>query len=44
MGSISNGIGAGVIAHVRRGVAAGRRVPVLLWCVAAAFAVYFVSR
>jgi AGZA family xanthine/uracil permease-like MFS transporter len=42
-GSISNGIGAGVIAHVVLGLAAGRRVPALLWCVAAAFAVYFVS-
>jgi adenine/guanine/hypoxanthine permease len=39
--SISNGIGAGVIAHAVLMTIAGRRVPVLVWCVAAAFAVFF---
>jgi adenine/guanine/hypoxanthine permease len=40
--SISNGIGAGVIAHAVLMTVAGRRVPILVWCVAAAFAVFFV--
>jgi AGZA family xanthine/uracil permease-like MFS transporter len=41
--SISNGIGAGVIAHVLLMVVAGRirEVHLLLWVVAAAFAAYF---
>ena len=39
--SISNGIGAGVIAHVLLMTIAGRRVPVLVWCVAVAFAAFF---
>ena len=39
--SISNGIGAGVIAHALLMTIAGRRVPVLVWCVAAAFALFF---
>ncbi len=39
--SISNGIGAGVIAHVVLMTVAGRRVPILVWCVAAAFGVFF---
>jgi AGZA family xanthine/uracil permease-like MFS transporter len=41
--SISNGIGAGVIAHVLLMSIAGRarQVHVLVWCVAAAFAVFF---
>ncbi len=41
--SISNGIGAGVIAHVLLMAVAGRfrEVHVLLWIVAAAFAVFF---
>lgn len=41
--SLRRGIGAGEIARMLLGVAAGRRVHALLWCVAAAFAVYFVS-
>ena len=40
--SISNGTGAGVIAHAVLMTVAGRRVPILVWCVAAAFAAYFV--
>jgi adenine/guanine/hypoxanthine permease len=39
--SISNGIGAGVIAHAVLMTVAGRRVPILVWCVAAAFALFF---
>jgi AGZA family xanthine/uracil permease-like MFS transporter len=39
--SISNGIGAGVIAHVVLMSIAGRRVPVVVWCVALAFAGFF---
>ncbi|HEU0032874.1 MAG TPA: NCS2 family permease [Kofleriaceae bacterium] len=39
--SISNGIGAGVIAHAILMTVAGRRVHVLVWCVAAAFGVFF---
>jgi adenine/guanine/hypoxanthine permease len=41
--SISNGIGAGVIAYVVLAVVAGRarRVHALVWAVAAAFALYF---
>ncbi|HEY5946563.1 MAG TPA: NCS2 family permease [Kofleriaceae bacterium] len=39
--SISNGIGAGVIAHALLMTIAGRRVPVLVWCVAVAFGVFF---
>ena len=43
--SISNGIGAGVIAHALLMTIAGRarEVPILVWCVAAAFAVFFVA-
>jgi AGZA family xanthine/uracil permease-like MFS transporter len=40
--SISNGIGAGVIAHVVLMTCAGRRVHPLVWCVAIAFAAFFV--
>ena len=39
--SISNGIGAGVIAHVLLMTIAGRRVPLLVWGVAVAFAAFF---
>ena len=39
--SISNGIGAGVIAHVVLMTIAGRRVALLVWGVAAAFGVFF---
>jgi len=39
--SISNGIGAGVIAHALLMTVAGRRVPVLVWGVAVAFALFF---
>lgn len=39
--SISNGIGAGVIAHAVLMTVAGRRVHPLVWCVAAAFALFF---
>lgn len=39
--SISNGIGAGVIAHAILMTVAGRRVHPVVWCVAAAFAVFF---
>jgi len=39
--SISNGIGAGVIAHAILMTVAGRRVHPLVWCVAAAFGVFF---
>jgi AGZA family xanthine/uracil permease-like MFS transporter len=39
--SISNGIGAGVIAHVILMTVAGRRVHPIVWCVAIAFAAFF---
>jgi AGZA family xanthine/uracil permease-like MFS transporter len=43
--SISNGIGAGVIAHVLLMTIAGRarEVHVLVWAVATAFSVFFVA-
>jgi len=40
--SITNGIGAGTIAHVLLMTVAGRRVHPVAWCVALAFAVFFV--
>ncbi len=41
--SITNGIGAGIVSHVILQVATGRgrKVPALMWIVAAAFVVYF---